>query len=73
MSKPAFSLPQRKVQEWVDGAGEGARPPKGKSARLTIDLDADLHARFKAACALSGTDMVSEVRQFIGGWTQKNS
>jgi hypothetical protein len=44
-----------------------------KRARLTIDLPTDLHADFKAACAKRRTRMVDEVRQFIEGWTQKNS
>ncbi len=38
--------------------------PAGKIARLTIDLPADLHAKFKAACALKGTRMIDEVRRF---------
>ena len=42
--------------------------PKVKQARLTIDLDAPLHAQFKATCALRGTNMVDEVRGFIERW-----
>jgi hypothetical protein len=81
VSKPAFKMPERerRVDEWVARAGEGAQPalqpearPKVKMARLTIDLPADLHARFKSVCALDGTDMVTEVRAFIEGRTQKN-
>ena len=80
--KPAFKLPDRKVDEWVSGAGEGGQQrasepeppaPKVKPARLTVDIDPGLHARFKAACALNTTDMVTEVRQFIEEWTQKHS
>jgi hypothetical protein len=70
--KPAFSLPERKkVDDWVSGAGEGApAAPKAKPARLTIDLDAELHAKFKAACALRGTNMVDQVRSFIEKWIE---
>ena len=81
--KPSFKLPDRKVDEWVAGGGEGTqsnrqeeRPlqaSKLKPARLTIDLEPSLHAKFKAACALNATDMVTEVRQFIVDWTQKHS
>lgn len=72
--KPAFKLPDRKrVDDWVAGGGEGAAVPKIKPARLTIDLPPELHARFKAACALNSTDMVTEVRGFIEDWTQKHS
>lgn len=66
MSKPAFTLPTRKrVDDWVAGEGEGAAKPKVKPARLTIDLDPEMHARFKSATALRGTNMVDEVRRFI--------
>ena len=41
-------------------------------ARLTIDLPPELHAKFKAACALRGTRMIDEVRKFIETWTQKD-
>jgi hypothetical protein len=76
--KPAFSLPQRRpVDEWVENRG-GEAPaapvtpqPKIKLARLTIDLDPDLHAKFKAACAMRRTRMIDEVRTFIEGYTQK--
>jgi hypothetical protein len=72
--KPAFKLPERqRLDDWVAGAGDAAAKPKPKAARLTIDLPPDLHARFKAACALNGTDMVTEVRTFIDDWTQKHS
>jgi hypothetical protein len=82
VSKPAFKMPDRekRVDDWVAGAGEGGQPPQPKPevkprvkiARLTIDLEAPLHARFKAVCALDGTDMVTEVRQFIAQRTQKH-
>ncbi|MGX9105032.1 plasmid partition protein ParG [Escherichia coli] len=32
----------------------------------------DLHARFKAACALRRTRMVEEVTRFVEDWTRKN-
>ncbi|MCU1294299.1 MAG: ParG [Bryobacterales bacterium] len=69
--KPAFKLPERRaIDEWVDKAGEGAQP-KVKLARLTIDLDPDLHAKFKAACAMRRTRMIDEVRGFIEAYIQK--
>jgi hypothetical protein len=80
MSKTPFKLPKRpdapatKLDQWVSGEGSLTRPkrPSGKMARLTIDLPAPLHAKFKAACALKGTRMIDEVRRFIEEWTQKN-
>ena len=87
MSKTPFRMPQRdamptaKLDRWVSGAAEEynrrenttARAPGGEIARLTIHLPAELHARFKATCALKGTRVIDEVRQFIDEWTQKNS
>ena len=84
MSK--FKMPPKAsqgVQEWVEGAAAPeARPvvpeapgrlPGAKQARLTIDLPPQLHARFKAACAMNRTRMVEEVTRFIKDWTQKHS
>ena len=86
--RTGFTLPKRDakdVQGWVE---EGAAPAvstsapapeasgktaAGKPARLTIDLPEQLHARFKAACAINRTRMVAEVTQFIEDWTQKHS
>lgn len=75
----AFKTPERKpasVDEWVEQGREAApvaKPAKGERARLTIDLPPEVHARFKAACAMRKTRMVDEVTKFIEDWTQKNS
>ena len=84
--RTGFTLPKRDakdVQGWVEeGAAPAASAPApeasgnaagGKPARLTIDLPEQLHARFKAACAINRTRMVAEVTQFIEDWTQKHS
>ena len=84
MSK--FKMPARAaqdVQEWVeDGTAPAgpsaapkapAKPTGGQKARLTIDLPQQLHARFKAACAINRTRMVEEVTRFIEDWTRKHS
>ena len=84
MSK--FKMPPKAsqgVQEWVEGAEAPQAPPaapkasgklpSAKQARLTIDLSPQLHARFKAACAMNRTRMVEEVTRFIEEWTQKHS
>jgi hypothetical protein len=85
MSKTPFRMPPKpaekavQLDQWVAGEGTNAATaaPKaervgGKVARLTIDLPVDLHAKFKATCALKGTRMIDEVRAFIEGWTQKH-
>ena len=38
---------------------------KDKISRLTVDLPKTTHRRFKIACAVAGTQMNSEIRQFI--------
>ena len=81
-----FKMPPKAsqgVQGWVEGAGAPEAPsappealgrlPGAKQARLTIDLPPQLHARFKAACAMNRTRMVEEVTRFIEDWTQKHS
>jgi ParG len=80
VNKPTFKLPPAprplppEADQWVSERPPepSPRPPAAKLARLTIDLPADLHARFKATCALKGTRMIDEVRRFIEDWTQKN-
>ena len=77
---PEKAAPAAQLDEWVKGAEQTpapAAPPApsptgGKLARLTIDLPPELHARFKATCALKGTRMIDQVRGFIEDWTQKN-
>ena len=83
MSKTSFRMPPHaepaaaQLDQWVAGGEETppAKPgkPTGKMARLTIDLPPELHAKFKSTCALKGTRMIDEVRQFIEAWTQKSS
>ena len=43
-------------------ASAGAKEP---TARLSLDIPADLHARFKAACARSRVKMTGELLSFI--------
>ncbi len=79
--RTGFKLPARDAQDvqgWVEeGVAAASRAPAraagGKRARLTIDLPQQLHARFKAACAINQTRMVEEVTRFIEDWTQKHS
>ena len=49
---------------WV-GSDATSSAAGGKLKRLTIDLDPELHARFKARCAMRGTKMVAEVVAMI--------
>lgn len=38
---------------------------KAEVSRLTVDLPKTTHRRFKIACAVAGTQMNEEIRQFI--------
>lgn len=84
--RTGFKLPARDAQDvqgWVEGGAAPTEPPAAseapakptgsQKARLTIDLPQQLHARFKAACAINQTRMVEEVTRFIEDWTQKHS
>lgn len=82
--KPAFAMPTRgaDLDAWVSGTPSApapaareaveASPPVAKPARLTIDLPADLHRRFKTAAAANGVVMVDVVREAIEAWIQKH-
>lgn len=75
-NRTGFKLPTREAQEvqgWVEEGAAPARAVGEKPARLTIDLPQQLHARFKAACAINQTRMVEEVTRLIEDWTQKHS
>lgn len=81
-----FKMPARGAQDMQEWVNEGAAPadtipaPKKateamerKQARLTIDLPQQLHARFKAACAIKQTSMGEQVTNLIEEWVQKNT
>lgn len=81
-----FKMPARGAQDmqgWVDeGAAsadaiptpkEVAEATGRKQARLTIDLPQQLHARFKAACAIRQTSMGEQVTSLIEEWVRKNT
>ena len=64
ITRPSAGGPE--VEQWVTGTSEAPAPAeKPRPARLTIDLDPELHLRFKSACVLRRTTMVDEVRAFI--------
>ncbi len=77
----AFAMPARpaSVDDWVAGTPAAPEPvaappaaPAPKPARLTIDLPADVHRRFKTAAAANGVVMVDVVREAIEAWIQKH-
>ena len=49
----------------VAAAGPVAVVEKIPTARLSLDISADLHSRFKAACARSRLKMTAELLAFI--------
>ncbi len=75
--------PVADVDAWVTQeaqAPESAKPARltagetsEKLARLTLDLPEDLHARFKAKCAIKRTKMQIELRKFVETWTREDA
>lgn len=81
MSKKTFSAAPKPKQQLTDdqilafergGAGhDTAKQPEPKVApdqptkRLSLDLPASVHMRFKTACSATGRKMVGELQTFI--------
>jgi hypothetical protein len=65
------AAPAKDADSWVSPPVADRTPVKpvadatGPLKRLTIDLDADLHRRFKSICAAHDLKMADEVRQAI--------
>lgn len=66
------AAPAKDADSWVTSSPVADRTPvkpvadaTGPLKRLTIDLDADLHRRFKSICAAHDLKMADEVRQAI--------
>jgi hypothetical protein len=54
------------ADQWVEKRAQG--DSKGRLKRLTIDIPASLHSRFKTRCAMRGTRMADEIRSFLEEW-----
>lgn len=79
MSKKTFTTapkPRQPTAEAIEayergGAGHDHQPapvsatPAEPTKRLSLDLPASTHTRFKTACSATGRKMVSEIQQFI--------
>ena len=59
-ARPQVALPQ--ADQWVNRQGSTAPSP---TKRLTVDVPEDLHARFKAFCAMHKTKMGETINDFI--------
>ena len=66
--KPALGK-AAKAARFAEGEGKGRQPPRG-SVRLTVNIDADLHRKFKIAAVASGQTMgemlEAWIRQHLG-------
>ena len=80
MSKKSFaSAPKPKIQPTADeitafeqgGLGHDLKPTKSEpksiepTKRLSLDLPASIHTRFKTACSATNRKMVTEIQCFI--------
>lgn len=53
-----------RADTWV-GRPASAASAAGPTKRLTVDIPAETHARFKAYCAMRQTRMAGEINAFI--------
>lgn len=55
------------ADKWVDSRALPSADPKADvpMKRMTFEIPADLHRRFKAGCAVRGVNMADELRRFI--------
>ena len=66
MSKRIDINPRPQVAARADSwVGRPTAPPAGETKRLTVDIPAETHARFKAYCAMRQTRMAGEINAFI--------
>lgn len=56
--------PAASADTWV-GRPSATASPAGETKRLTVDIPAETHARFKAYCAMRRTRMAGEINAFI--------
>jgi hypothetical protein len=47
------------------------KAPAEPTKRLSLDLPASVHTRFKTACSATGRKMVSEIHEFIARRTEE--
>ncbi len=59
-ARPQVALPQ--ADQWVNRQASTVLSP---TKRLTVDVPEDLHARFKAFCAMRKTKMGETINDFI--------
>lgn len=57
--------PSPAADQWVSERSAGREPPAMTMKRLTIDLEAPKHSRFKALCAERGLKMADELRHLV--------
>jgi hypothetical protein len=53
------------IDAFVNKGAPPPAPPKEPTARLSLDIPAELHSRFKAACARDRLKMTAELLGFI--------
>ncbi|GFZ69082.1 hypothetical protein PSE10B_56040 [Pseudomonas amygdali pv. eriobotryae] len=71
--KPLMTLgkPKANAAE-IAAKNDGAKAPSKELKRLNVNIDAELHRRFKKAVVSQDTDMTGVLTDLLEGWLKEN-
>lgn len=71
--KPVLSISEAKPDVAALAAkNDGAKAPAKEQKRLNVNIDADLHRRFKGAVVGQDKDMTEVLTELLDGWLKEN-
>ncbi len=71
--KPLMTLGKAKVNvAEIAAKNDGAKTPAKEQKRLNVNIDSDLHRRFKKAVVSQDTDMTGVLTDLLEGWLKEN-
>lgn len=70
---PKRQMPTAATAPTAPSVSSSFKEPDADRSKLTVNIDAELHRRFKAAVAGSGKKMRDVVEEMIEQWTDANT